>query len=344
MQGTPYTCWLWILVVVTFYDIPRTTGHGYLVEPPQRSSLWRRGLGPDNFNDNALNCGGFKRQWTQNGGKCGICGDAYDLPPPRPNEDGGFYGRGFIIRTYRSGEDIEVVVNLTANHLGWMEFKLCPHDNTDQPVTQECLDKNVLPIVTENQGKGSVTRFYVGRQNLISLRIQLPTDFSCQKCVLQWKYNAGNSWGCGDDGCGVGLGPQEQFYNCADISILRKIKIKYKDSSEESTDHSKEPDNKKSSEESNNNKDSSEETSNKKSSKDTSEISEDDMVSKYKRKGNKKYIDMAKNKANQMKCRPTKRWRSVPGMVQWCLDSCPKCPTSHCICQFKKLKLLNLLV
>ena len=29
----------------------------------------------------------------------------------------------------------------------------------------------------------------------------------------------GNSWGCNDSGCCVGCGPQEQFYNCADIGI-----------------------------------------------------------------------------------------------------------------------------
>ena len=31
----------------------------------------------------------------------------------------------------------------------------------------------------------------------------------------------GNAWGCDDAGhCGVGVGPQEQFINCADIAIL----------------------------------------------------------------------------------------------------------------------------
>ena len=30
----------------------------------------------------------------------------------------------------------------------------------------------------------------------------------------------GNRWGCDDTGCGMGLGNQEQFINCADIAIL----------------------------------------------------------------------------------------------------------------------------
>jgi hypothetical protein len=29
----------------------------------------------------------------------------------------------------------------------------------------------------------------------------------------------GNSWGCATNGCCIGCGQQEQFYNCADIGI-----------------------------------------------------------------------------------------------------------------------------
>lgn len=35
---------------------------------------------PPNYNDHELYCGGFTRQWQTNGGKCGICGDAWDMP------------------------------------------------------------------------------------------------------------------------------------------------------------------------------------------------------------------------------------------------------------------------
>ena len=30
----------------------------------------------------------------------------------------------------------------------------------------------------------------------------------------------GNNWGCDSTGCGMGLGKQENFVNCADIAIL----------------------------------------------------------------------------------------------------------------------------
>lgn len=43
-------------------------------------------------------------QWLHNGGKCGICGDAYHLKQPRPHETGGEFGRGIISRHYFSGQ------------------------------------------------------------------------------------------------------------------------------------------------------------------------------------------------------------------------------------------------
>lgn len=42
----------------------------------------------------------------------------------------------------------------------------------------------------------------------------------CSKCVLQWKYVAGNNWGMCDSEHGkVGCGPQEEFRACSDIQI-----------------------------------------------------------------------------------------------------------------------------
>jgi len=47
-----------------------------------------------------------KVQHAQNNGNCGICGDAYNDPVPRDNEDGGMYGRGIIVREYSIGQVI----------------------------------------------------------------------------------------------------------------------------------------------------------------------------------------------------------------------------------------------
>jgi hypothetical protein len=41
-------------------------------------------------------------------------------------------------------KSIRVQVELTSNHQGHFEFRLCPTDNSSSEVTQECLDRLVL--------------------------------------------------------------------------------------------------------------------------------------------------------------------------------------------------------
>lgn len=45
---------------------------------------------------------------------------------------------------------------------------------------------------------------------LFRIKVQLPSNLTCKRCVVQWWYTAGNRWG---------NGPQETFVNCADIAI-----------------------------------------------------------------------------------------------------------------------------
>lgn len=45
-----------------------------------------------------------QRQWVHNKGRCGECGDPWDLPRPRPQETGGAYGTGRLARVYRRGQ------------------------------------------------------------------------------------------------------------------------------------------------------------------------------------------------------------------------------------------------
>ncbi len=52
------------IILVPFYlkfMIIITSGHGRLMEPPSRSSMWRLGYNtPHNYQDNELFCGGFQ--------------------------------------------------------------------------------------------------------------------------------------------------------------------------------------------------------------------------------------------------------------------------------------------
>ncbi|KAK0058915.1 solute carrier family 25 (mitochondrial carrier protein) member 16 [Biomphalaria pfeifferi] len=196
-------------------------GHGRLIEPPSRATMWRQGYPtPENYDDNQLFCGGVGVQYGENKGKCGVCGDPWN--GPREHEAGGKYANGIIVRSYQVGQVIDVSVELTANHKGYFEFRLCPTDNPFERVTHSCLAKYPLKVLPERDVKYYVQggEGYYGASQKIHLKVQLPRNVKCRACLLQWKYNAGNSWGVDPDGTGcIGCGNQEQFYGCSDIAI-----------------------------------------------------------------------------------------------------------------------------
>ena len=163
-----------------------------------------------------LFCGGVAVQ-AANGGRCGECGDAYNLPRPRDNEEGGFFYRGIVTGHYQSGQEFTVKVDLTANHLGYFEFRLCAKSSADELIQQDCLDQNVLQLA---DGSGTQFPIYDGQLGMLEIRLRLPAGLTCANCVLQWHYRAGNSVGeCEDGTSELGCGLQETFRGCADVSI-----------------------------------------------------------------------------------------------------------------------------
>ncbi|XP_017019684.1 uncharacterized protein [Drosophila kikkawai] len=218
--------WICLFFSISF-SILYCDAHGRLIEPPSRASAWRYGFQtPPDYNDHELYCGGFTRQWKKNKGKCGECGDPWDIPEPRPHESGGQWGQGLIVKTYFPGSEMTIRVELTASHMGYFEFRLCPRPNAKQ----FCLDQNVLPIMGGFPIQPSPTdlqsRFYPRNGSRIyEIKARLP-DFTCDHCVLQWRYIAGNNWGICDDGIGaVGCGPQEEFRSCSDISLSQDLPV-----------------------------------------------------------------------------------------------------------------------
>ncbi|CAF1031660.1 unnamed protein product, partial [Brachionus calyciflorus] len=173
--------YIWIILMVKTLEIKC---HGRLVVPPARSTCWREF--PQQckveFNDNQMFCGGKETQWAQNGGKCGICGDNYS--GPRKFELGGVGYTGFKVRHYSQGQTINVQVEVTANHLGYFEFRVCNVDALiaiGQDANQQCLDQNLLKDefgnsrMLANPGLGS---FY-------NYRLILPPHLKCNHCVFQ---------------------------------------------------------------------------------------------------------------------------------------------------------------
>ncbi|XP_048745740.2 uncharacterized protein LOC125658507 [Ostrea edulis] len=184
--------------------------------------MWLFGYNtPPNYQHMEMFCGGFPIHWWINDGKCGVCGDPFDASrenePPR-----GKYARGIITQTYPAGSIITAIVHVTASHKGYFEFRLCPHNDPKVTVTQDCLDRNLLkdPFTMG-------TKFFVDDKSvgIYNIELQLPEGVICDACVLQWRYRTGNRWGCYNNDftkgpCGLGFGPQEEFYACSDIQII----------------------------------------------------------------------------------------------------------------------------
>lgn len=53
-------CITFVVLASVLVAVTKVEGHGYLAEPPNRSSMWRYGFNtPINYNDNEHFCGGF---------------------------------------------------------------------------------------------------------------------------------------------------------------------------------------------------------------------------------------------------------------------------------------------
>ncbi|KAH8383103.1 hypothetical protein KR009_006771 [Drosophila setifemur] len=201
--------------MVTLCLLGELEAHGMMLSPPGRSSRWRYdSTAPTNYDDNALYCGGLWKQ-TENDGKCGLCGDDWSLAQPRPNELGGKYGGGVIVKSYTGTTIAEISVRITANHLGYFTFHLCNLDEQGSE-SEGCFNQYPLKFAD-----GSLKYNINSTTGNIPVTVQLPTNLNCIHCVLRWTYRAGNNWGVCEDGSGaMGCGAQETFVNCADVSVL----------------------------------------------------------------------------------------------------------------------------
>ncbi|PRD25827.1 UNVERIFIED_CONTAM: hypothetical protein NCL1_39778 [Trichonephila clavipes] len=133
------------------------------------------------------NFGVREKLWKINKGKCGICGDAWDLPEPRPNEDGGKYGKGIVVRTYKAGQEFTSTVFIVANHEGYFEFKLCPV-KPGVKIDQDCLDQHPVGLA---DGSGNRYILKRGIKGNLDIKLKLPNGLKCDRCVLQYHWKAG---------------------------------------------------------------------------------------------------------------------------------------------------------
>lgn len=211
-----------LIIIFMLKTLPLVNGHGRLMDPPARSSAWRLGYNtPVNYDDNQLYCGGVQIQHGQNNGRCGVCGDPYNARRDNELPNGKYIvNPPRITGDYASGSVLEAKVELTTTHLGYFTFRLCPKTSTKREVSQECLNKYPLKVLTT---KGNRETYQIKSEKSngnYTVPLRLPPNVTCDRCVLQWTYTSGNTWGtCSNGTQETGCGPQETFRGCADIKI-----------------------------------------------------------------------------------------------------------------------------
>ena len=115
---------------------------------------------------------------------------------------------------------IDIEVDLTTNHWGRFVLKLCPIQDRQTIVTQECLDMYPLHRADDPTQTAFEIPKDVKKKAYLVYRVKLPEGVTCNQCVVQWTYLTGNTWGdCGNGTEAVGCGVQEMFRNCADVQI-----------------------------------------------------------------------------------------------------------------------------
>ena len=83
----------------------------------------------------------FQYQHVMAGGRCGICGDPWGAKVKHHEAPGGKYAKGVITGTYKAGSVVPVTVQITANHMGYFVFKMCPNNDPSRDPQQSCFDK-----------------------------------------------------------------------------------------------------------------------------------------------------------------------------------------------------------
>ena len=129
-------------------------------------------------------------QWQNNGGRCGVCGDNWAEEQPRPHEAGGRYGQGIVGRRYTMGQTIDIDIDISANHWGHFELKICPVDSRGQDPSQECFDSHPLLLADTGSERFTVP---LDSPKITQFQYQVRLLASLQSVLTAW---SGVRWFC----------------------------------------------------------------------------------------------------------------------------------------------------
>lgn len=207
-------------------------GHAEMLIPPNRGSVWRFDRSFPRVYWNHEWCD-FETRENPRNATCGICGPVYNGDPsvytdivktqagkivsvPSLEVEGPIY-RGIPVVNYTQGQVIDIKIWHVAIHGGGPQsFHVCEASYKKDP-TQKCLDAN--PLVFEATGLNEdvidpsnavletvpPSKF---QGNMFNYKVKLPSDLTCEHCVLQWKWTTPIAYG------------RQMYRSCADIRIL----------------------------------------------------------------------------------------------------------------------------
>lgn len=207
--------------------------HGLIQEPQPRNNK-----ASTNYNEHSLSGGGVGvnyvggRNWPN--GRWGVCGDPAD--GPLIHEAGGGYEKhgGNVVTRYKTGQVIQVALDIRVVHGGSYEFQLCPVPDgaggasERKYVTEACFRKIAL-VRADGQGT-KVWQAPKAKPGIERYSYRLPPGLQARYAVLRWFWTTANS--CNPPGipkqfvvspsmntCGKGGSNPEVFINCANISV-----------------------------------------------------------------------------------------------------------------------------
>ena len=103
---------------------------------------------------------------------------------------------------------VDAEVKLTATHKGYFQFRV--GDFTNKTIEGEDSGKlkgYLLKVLNGNLD--DKTKFKVPKiEGTYKIKLQLPSNLICERCVMQWWYTSDNGTG-------------ENYVNCADIQITK---------------------------------------------------------------------------------------------------------------------------
>lgn len=202
-------------------------GHARLWDPVNRATAWRKF--PNDFpryDHDSHWCGVMdKKEWANNQKltwldnsrdvKCGIAGGVYKNGNNGPTsigvggqvisryidmysfEYGATYYRGTIVKTYQKGTNITVEMEVTANHGGDVQFRLCEAGENGEDPDMQCFHDHPLKfkngkVAVELNSVKPVMKTCLScggnkKTEFFKFIVQLPNK-PCKHCILQMAW------------------------------------------------------------------------------------------------------------------------------------------------------------